>query len=259
MPRRFLFALALLVPLAAACGSTPPPKKPDPPPAPAPVVKKKPKGDDPFANKDALKPKCEAMTEACVADKTTQAKIPEASFVVFTPPNGWTYAQESSASVAQTSDEGPALAVAAFTVAPDEVKDGKKLDHRRDTLLSALGERLGLKMPKAKVSWKKADKTLTVGTYTVSLYQVEGAGRATKKGPLLVFSSPLNADVVLLGVGFVNDDDTTDADGAILAAIQSLAAAPPPPPTPSESKGESKSDSKGDTKGKDPFGEEKKP
>jgi hypothetical protein len=216
------------------------------------VAKKKPKGDDPFSKKDAKPPpKCEAMSEKCVADKTTQAKIPEASFVVFTPPSGWTYAQESSVSVAQTADEGPALAVAAFTVAPDEGKDPKKLDKRRDTLLNALGERLALKMPKAKVLWKKADKTLSVGTYAVSLYQVEGAGRGSKKGPLLVFSSALNADVVLLGLGFVNDDDTTDADGAILAAIQSLAPAPPPPPEPSAQKG--------DGKKSDPFGEEKKP
>ena len=142
----------------------------------------------------------------------------------------------STTSVAQSSDEGPALAVAAFTVAPDEAKDAKKLDHRRDTLLQALGERLGLKMPKAKVFWKKADKTLTVGAYAFSLYQLEGGARAQKKGPLLVFSSALNADVVLLGVGFVNDDDTTDADGAILATIQSIAPAPAPTSEPFDEK-----------------------
>ena len=247
MTRRLLLDLCALAFVAVGCGSTPPPKKPEPPP-PAPVATAKPKPADPF-DKPAPKPKpkCEAMSEACVADKTTTAKIPEASFVVFTPPNGWTYAQESTSSVAQTSDEGPALAVAAFTVAPDEAKDGKKLDHRRDTVLSALGERLGLKMPKAKPIWKKADKTLTVGSYAVSLYQIEGAARGTKKGPLLVFASTLDPDHVLLGIGFVNDDDQTDADGAILTAIQSLAAAPP---------AETTSDAKGKT---DPFGEKKTP
>ena len=249
MSRRFRFALAAVASFAVACGSTPPPKKPEPPP-PAPVATAKPKKDDPF-DKPMPKaaPKCEAMSEACVADKTTQAKVPEAA-VVFTPPNGWTYAQESSASVAQTSDEGPALAVAAFTVAPDEAKDPKKLDKRRDTLLSALGERLGLKMPKAKVLWKKSDKTLTVGSWPVSLYQVEGAGRGAKKGPLLVFSAALGADVALVGVGFVNDDDTTDADGAILTSIQSLAPAPPPAPAAAETAGDGK---------KDPFEGQKKP
>lgn len=176
-----------------------------------------------------------------MADKATHARIAEAN-VVFVPPQGWTYAQETAASIAQTSDEGPALALAGFTIAPDESKDPKKLDHRRDTLLQALGERLGLKMPKAKILWKKPDKTLTVGSFSVSLYQLEGATRAQKKGPLLVFTAPLSSDVALVGVGFVNEDDATDADGAILAAIQSIAPAPAP-----------------ETASKDPFDEKKKP
>jgi hypothetical protein len=257
MSRRLTFVLAALVSVAAACGSTPPPKKPDPP-APAPVATAKPKKQDPF-DKPTPKPppKCEAMSESCVADKMTQAKIPEASFVVFTPPNGWTFAQETTATVAQASDDGPALAVAAFTVAPDEAKSPAKLDHRRETLLSALGERLGLKMPKSKIFWKKADRTLTVGSFGVSLYRLEGGARGSKKGPLLVFTSSLTADVSLLGVGFDPDDDPTDADEAILTAIQSLAPAPAPATT-TDTKSDSKYETKTETK-KDPFGEKKTP
>jgi len=215
-----------LATLLMACGSAP---KPKPTPKPVVAAPKKPKPPDAFdkPTPPPAPPKCESLAEKCTADKTTRARIAEAT-VVFTPPQGWTYAQESAASVAQTSDDGPALAVAAFTAAPDETKDPKKLDHRRDTLLQALGERLALKMPKAKVLWKKPDKTLTVGAYPVSLYQLEGAGRLDKKGPLLVFASPLAADVVLIGVGFVSDDDNTDADGAILAAIQSIGPEAPP-------------------------------
>lgn len=217
-------SISLLLSLVSGCGSAPKPPPPAPPPAPVVAQKPKPK-EDPFEKPLPPPPKCESMEEKCVADKATHARVAEAGAVMFVPPNGWTYAQEATVSIAQTSDDGPAIAIAAAkTVVP--AKGPGPMEHLRDTTLQALAERLGVKLPKQKIAWKKIDKTLTIGSYSIALYQVEGATRAGKKGPLLVFTTPLEGTRILLGIGFVDDDDQTDADGAILASIQSIAPAP---------------------------------
>ena len=56
-------------------------------------------------------------------------------------------------------------------------------------------------------------------------WQAEGAARGTKKGPLLIFADTGKEGDVLLGLGFVPDDDSSGADAAILASIESIAVA----------------------------------
>ncbi len=224
-----LFAVALTM----GCGSKPPP--PAPPPVATVSPKPKPAPIDLPPPPPPPPPKCEALAEACVADKSTTARIAHGAGLVFTPPSTWHYAQEEAATVAQLTDEGPALAVAFSTAAS---KDVAKNHAACDAALVTLSGRLALKLPKQKIAWKKADKVIKVGGHEVDLYQVEGAQRGAKKGPLLAFVDHLTDVDMIIGVGFVDDDDKTDADGAILAAIQSIA--PAPAEKPAEKKEEKK-------------------
>src|SRR5579864_6189885 len=85
-----LFALLTLAALAGCAKPPPPPPPPAPPPPPPP-------------------PKCESLSERCAAKPDTRAKV-TSSDLVFAPAGGWIYAQQSSATIAQASDAGPAIA-----------------------------------------------------------------------------------------------------------------------------------------------------
>src|SRR5689334_3464858 len=97
-----LAALTTLAALSAGC-----PKPPPPPPPPEPVAATPPP------------PKCESFSEKCIAAGDTRAKITNTA-LVFTPASGWVYAQQSSATVAQSSDSGPVIAFLGIDV---DVKD----------------------------------------------------------------------------------------------------------------------------------------
>ncbi|MEO7092036.1 MAG: hypothetical protein ABI175_02220 [Polyangiales bacterium] len=226
MTARHSASLALV--LLLGCASKPPPPKPPPPvveaPKPKPKVVEKPKPPPP-------PPPCEAIMEKCAAEKTTIARIAHTTELVFTPPLGWMYAQEPDASVAQVGDEGPGFALAAIEVVP---KDVNKSNAAREAAVAALGKRLGITLPKQKINWKKADKTIDVGGHPFALHQIEGATRAGKKGPLLVFTTTLGDTSAIVGAGFVDDDDKTDADVAILESMKSITK-PAPPAASSES------------------------
>ena len=51
--------------------------------------------------------------------------------------------------------------------------------------------------------------------------------KTDKKGPVLVFGAQLADKSWVLGAGFVPKDDTSDADKAILTAIESIGPTPP--------------------------------
>lgn len=214
----------------SACASKPPPPPPPPvveaPKPPPPKVVEAPKPPPP-------PPPCEALTEKCAAEKTTIARIARTSDLVFTPPLGWFYAQETEASVAQVGDDGPGFALVAVELV---AKDAVKSAAARDAAVAALGKRLGLTLPKQKINWKKADKTIDVDGHPFALHQIEGAARAGKKGPLLVFTTTLSDTSAIVGAGFVDDDDKTDADVAILDSMKTIAK----PPSPEATKGETK-------------------
>lgn len=200
LPR--LFALILLAAASTGC-----PKPPPPPPQP--VVEAPPPP-----------PKCESLGEKCEAKSDSKAKI-TSSELQFTPATGWIYAQQSSATIAQSSETGPAIAMMGYEGDP---KDLKKDAAARDGAFSELVKQLGLSPLKRKVNWKKPDDTKTIGTMKIGLWQLEEAGvRGTKKGPLLVVAGPTGSGSKgIIGVGFVPEDDKSQADVAIMKSIESL-------------------------------------
>jgi len=208
--------------LVLGCGSKPPPAPPPKPVVEAPKPKPKPVVEKP--KPPPPPPPCEAVAEKCTAEKTTVARIAHTTELVFTPPLGWIYAQEPDASVAEVSDEGPGFAIAAIEVV---AKDAAKTNTARDAAVGSLAKRLGITLPKQKINWKKADKTVDVDGHPFALHQIEGAMRAGKKGPLLVFTTTLGDTSAIVGAGFVDDDDKTDADVAILDSMKTIAKPPP--------------------------------
>jgi hypothetical protein len=197
-----LLALAVLATLAAGC-----PKPPPPPPQPEADAAPPPP------------PKCESFSEKCEAKPDTKAKI-TSSTLIFTPAPGWTYAQQSSTTIAQASEQGPSIAFIGIDI---DLKDLKKDLANRDTALAELVKQLGLAPLKRKVQWKKPDDTKAIGTMKLGLWQLEEAGvRGAKKGPLLVVAGPTGEGKGIVGVGFVPDDDKSQADVAIMKSIESL-------------------------------------
>ncbi len=201
-----LVASGLLVTLAIACHPKPPP----PPPEPAPVAEAPPPPPPPPP------PKCEAMSEACTGQAGTIARIRKSGFGIAVP-QGWTYAQQDDATLVTTDS----AEFAATTY--DAGADTKTTNANRDAAFDALVKLLAVTPPKHKVAWGHAAKKSKVGALEMSLWQADDVIRTDKKGSVLVFGAPLPDKSLLLGVGFVSNDDKTDADKAILAAIDSIA------------------------------------
>jgi hypothetical protein len=190
------------------CHSAPPPAPPPPPPPP--VVEAPPPP-----------PKCESPEEGCVARADTRARIKQVGWEI-APPEGWTYAQEEEATVA--TGKSAVLGVTSFDAANVKAERAG-----RDGVLVVLAEKLGVSLPKKKTYFaKKPDQKQKVGDVDVELYQVDGAKRDGKKGPLLIFSARMSSEHVLLGAGFVADDDADKSDEAIMKAIESIGRAAEP-------------------------------
>ena len=201
---RILRLAAAVATLAVGCRPhAPPPAVAEAPPAPA-------------AEEPPPPPKCESLEERCVAKEGVRVSIEGAPWTMAAPA-GWTYAKVASGLVAVS--EGSALAVHARAVA-----DKKKPP--RAEALAAVVEHLRVTFAKRKGKLelpRRADKTIAVGPLKIALYQLDGATRESKSGPLLVFATTLPEGPLLVGGGFVPQDDATNADAAILAAIESLA------------------------------------
>lgn len=203
------FALAALS--SFACSSTPPPEPPDPISTPEP---------EPPPPKPRPK-KCETLLDKCEGGEGKKARIPGAE-LTFQPAEGWFYSQEEAQTVMQTSDTGPAVALLVY-----ETGD-PKAEPNREQFVKQLIERLTITAPKEKINWKKPAVTKDVGSgpkmMKVLLWQLEGATRGDKKGPMLIFAAQLVGGKSLLGMGFVPDDDSTSADALILKSIESIEA-----------------------------------
>jgi hypothetical protein len=158
--------------------------------------------------------RCETLEDACVASRGTAARIVDSGWAM-KPPDGWTYAQEPTVTIA--TYQSAALAV---TVQQRTPKKAEAVD--RDSGIAVVSKRLEVALPKRKIAWQKPDTILDVGELKVSLYQVEDVSRGARKGPLLLFSTKLSKDQVLVGAGFVDENDNANADELILKAIGSL-------------------------------------
>ena len=201
--RSIVLATAALIAAIGCAGTPPPPPEPPPPPPPAPVVEAPPP------------PKCEKVEEACVAGAETRARIGQIGWQ-FAPPSSWTYAQGEELTIATGKK-----AVMGVGVRP--IVDVKKERAEREEALRLVADRLGLTLPKKKgLIAKRADKKQKVGDVDVDFYQFEGAKLDGVSGPLIFFVAKTSTERVLVGVGFVPDDDSDDADRAIMTAIESL-------------------------------------
>lgn len=214
MARKFWFCAALAsLTFVLGCGAKKPPKLPDPVPEPEVETVKR-------APPPPKKKKCESFDEACKALAGTKARVPQGLFTL-EPPMGWLYAQLEGATVAKLPGAGPCVAVAAF-----DSSDTKAELKNREAALEAVAKEAGLTLPKQKVVWKRPADKKDVHGLKVRLWQVEGAMRSEKKGPLLVFEAvSSDGKTTLVGVGFVPSDEATGADEAIMQSIESIEAA----------------------------------
>ncbi|MBN9160580.1 MAG: hypothetical protein BGO98_02575 [Myxococcales bacterium 68-20] len=206
---RPLALVSLLVSLGACAPKTPPP----PPPA-APIAVEEPPPPP---------PKCEALEEGCVAKAGQRATVHPIEWTV-APPAGWKYAAEPSEVVALT--DTAALAISTFESSADKKPAAVKAKKaKRDEAIARLAEKLGIARPKKLAFPAKPHQASKVHGIDVALYQFDGAKRGDEPGPMLVFVAQLVPDRALLGLAFVAEHDTTNADAAVLAAIDSLAPA----------------------------------
>jgi hypothetical protein len=185
------------------CQAANPLPPPAPPPPPPPVVDAPPP------------PKCEKVEEACVAGSETRARIGQVGWQ-FAPPASWVYAQGEELTIATGKN-----AVMGVTV--HQTVDVKKERAEREEALRLLARQLGVTLPKKKsLIARKPDQKQKLGDVDVDLYQFEGAKLEDRTGPLLFFVVKASNEQVLVGVGFVPDDDGDNADQAIMTAIASL-------------------------------------
>jgi hypothetical protein len=203
---RRLASLSLLgvlgVGLVAAC-KAPPPK----PPPPVAVVAPPPPPPPPKT--------CDTLEDACTAAADTRSPIQSSGWSLAPPPE-WTYAHETAALLARTQS-------ASLGVTIHETGDKKTAAAKRVEALELVAHKLGLTAPKKKVVWpRKPAKVLPVGDVKIALYQFSGFTQEQKPGALLVFTSKLSDTQSLLGVGFVLESDTHDADKAVLTSVESL-------------------------------------
>jgi hypothetical protein len=201
---RLWVSLLAVMAVSVACGPTPPPEEPVPtadtaPPPPPPPP-----------------PKCEGLSEGCKAKPGTAAPIPGSDYV-FGPPKGWIYAKLKKASVAQVDDKGSVLALAGYT--PDAKAFAAK--KQRDVTLAELAEIVGVQPPGGKLLLFQPDQTEEKGGFKMLYWQREQAKRGAEAGTLLVMSAEQQG-LVLIGIGFVTSNDTSEADKAIMGAFQSI-------------------------------------
>ena len=207
VPARLLGVLfiAVVCAFSAGCGSTKLSAKlgkegataeKEPPPPPPPPAKK-----------------CESLAEKCEGGKGTRIPI-VSSGQSFEPVSGWAYAAESEATIAQLGDSGPAFAALGY-----EGGDPKTDAATRDAALETLIGKIGVAVKSKKLRWNKPLEESDIGKLKVSMWQLEGANRGDKRGPLLVFAAPLTDGKALLGIAFVPDDDETSADANMLCGM----------------------------------------
>jgi hypothetical protein len=213
-------AASLALAAAVACARPPPAQ-------PTAIVEQEP--EEPEAPPP---PPCESIDEGCVAKGDTRARIAGSGGWTLNVPEGWTYAQQESTTIA--TSKGSALALTTYESPGTGKKNQKKDAALKDQALTALVEELAVEFPKAKgkkrVTFpRKIDERIAVGAIEVALAQLDGPVRKSMRGSLLAFSAALPEGKVIVGVGFVPDDDLGNADAAILRSIDSIAPGPSAP------------------------------
>jgi hypothetical protein len=173
-----------------------------PPPPPPPMV-------------EAPPPKCDKVEDACVAAAETRARIGQVGWQ-FAPPVSWIYAQGQDLTIATDKN-------AVMGIAVHQTVDVKNRRAEREEALRLVARQLGVTVPKKKSFIpKRPEHKQKVGDLDADFYLVEGARLDDRRGQLLFFVIKASSEQVVVGAGFVSDDDSNNADQAIMTAIQSL-------------------------------------
>jgi hypothetical protein len=208
------FVLGALLALGA-CSNPPPPAAPEPEPTAS-----APPPPPPVASAPPPAPACDGLNEKCVATDTSRMAIGKASVK---PPKGWTYARETTASVAVAPGNDGFLV---FTTALAETPDAELAAVNAMLALLAISD---VKPTLLKTRLKTPQSTLTTGEQTpVKLWEIDRenhGGVDPKKdghpGAALVAITHL-ADMTVVGVGFVPKTAPPTNVAAMLDAIKSL-------------------------------------
>lgn len=150
-----------------------------------------------------------------MAAAETRARIGQVGWQ-FAPPVSWIYAQGEEFTIATGKN-----AVIGFGVR--QTVEVKKERAEREAALRLMASQIGVTLPKKKsFIAKKPDQKQKVSDVDVDFYQFEGVKLDGRMGSLLFFVAKASTEQVLVGVGFVSDDDGDNADQAIMKAIESL-------------------------------------
>lgn len=165
------------------------------------------------------KKECKALSEKCVAEASTAAKIAKVDGFVLTPVSGWTYAQGENALVATASDEEAALVITGYDV--PSPANAKQEAQNRDAAYEAAAKEVETTLPKKKPNWKSPDGDVKAGSIKFNLWEVAGATRKEKKSTLVVFATAaaLPNGKHAIGFGVIADGDDAKA-GDISEKIQ---------------------------------------
>ena len=210
----------------AGCKQKPPAAAPPPPPPPA-----KPK------------PKCEALIEGCKASSSTKARVANSN-LVFVPPEGWVYAQETEITLARPKDGSALLGLAAFDTPDDKARDAAF--HQLAGSLEIELPLAGLKKTKFLPAWAKADDA-KAGEVEVKIYLTDPKKQPIQvkhgedKGFLLIAAASIGDGKTLLGIAFSPETDETSGE-LILKSLETF------------TKGKGGSSSAGKSKDKDAGG-----
>lgn len=140
--------------------------------------------------------------------------------LAFTPPARWPLRHLSGHTIVQASKTGAALALAGVEFLPG---DAKEEEAAKDTMLAELARQLELGAIPRKMSWKKPDDVRPAAGMRIRFWSIEEVvSRGTSKGPLLVLWTPTGEGKGLVGLAFVPEDDRSQADVAIMKAIESI-------------------------------------
>jgi hypothetical protein len=136
---------------------------------------------------------------------------------VFQPPKGWIYARLDKATVAQVDAKGSVLVLAGYEPDPKAPAARKQ----RDAKLAELAELVGVQLPMPKSLPTQPDRSEDKAGLKMLYWQRDQAERVEQAGALLVLAAE-QPGRVLLGLGFVPDSDSSNADAGIMSAFGSI-------------------------------------
>lgn len=166
------------------------------------------------------KPKCDQLSQNCLADANTQVKIAH-SDLVFVPPVGWTFAAMSEVTQAQVEGTGPGLVISAFDPGKGDKEEAKARDAEYDRLVKLLDVSLPEKAKKKFTpAWTKPDATKGAND-AIKVWQAEGAKRGGKAGFVVVVLTADPGGKKVLGVAFNSEGDEANAT-ALLASLETI-------------------------------------